>query len=151
MTVVFRKGSQLVPSGLSRLMLFVSILVIAMAGQARAADGTVQVWQGQYKSNALQKMVSVRLRFDASPVELRFEPMGCRVGLTPVSKESSAVYSVDRYKEDEMSGPYCGIWVGGLIELRLVGDDQSMLTMKLVNKSGKSQVDATLRPDSGIR
>lgn len=151
MTVVFRKDSQLVPSGLSGLMLFVSILVIAMAGQARAADGTVQVWQGQYKSNALQKMVSVRLRFDASPVELRFEPMGCRVGLTPVSKESSAVYSVVRYKEDEMSGPYCGIWVGGLIELRLVGDDQSMLTMKLVNKSGKSQVDATLRPDSGIR
>jgi len=151
MTVAFNKGSQPVLSGLSRLVLSVTIFVIAMAGQARAADGTVQVWQGQYKSNALEKMVSVRVRFDASPVELRFEPMGCRVGLTPVSKESSAVYSVVRYKEDEMSGPYCGTWVGGLIELRSVGDDQSMLMMKLVNSSGKSQVNATLRPASGIR
>lgn len=149
MTILFMKLPPSVSAGLLRLVPAVAIFLITVANQARAADP--QVWQGQYESNALQTIVSVRLTLDASPPELRFEPLGCSVGLKPVSKDSISVYSIVRYKEDELSGPYCGSWVGGRLEIRPVGAGRNSLTMKLLSSNGKSQVDATLKPASEIR
>lgn len=151
MTFGREKFPRLMRFGLAWTLLSVTGLVIACGGLARATDLAAQVWQGQYKSNALQKVVSIRLRYDATPPELRFEPMGCSVGLKPVSPDSRSRFSVVRYKEDEMSGPYCGTWVGGTIEIRPVGDGESAATMKLVSANGKSQVEATIRPASGTR
>lgn len=143
MMILSTRSSPLASAGLLRLLLSFAIFMMAVASPARAADSSAQVWQGQYKSNALQKMVNVRLTFDANPPELRFEPLGCSVGLKLVSKDSTAVYSVVRYKQDEMSGPYCGNWVGGTLTVQQSIDGQQ-LNIKLVNKN--SQVSATLKP-----
>lgn len=151
MTFGCEKFPRLMLFGLAWALLSVTVLVLAGGGVAHAADSTAQVWQGEFKSSALQKVVSIQLRYDAAPPELRFEPMGCSVGLKPVSPDSRSRFSVVRYKENEMSGPYCGTWVGGTIEIRPVGYGQSAATMKLVSSNGRSQVEATIRPASGTR
>jgi hypothetical protein len=127
---------------LSWLGLSSVIVVLAMASQAGAADP--QVWQGQYNSNALKKIVFVRLTLDASPPELRFEPIGCRVGLKPIAQNGQSEYSMIRYREDEMSGPYCGTWVGGSLKTQQAGNARAALKMTLVSASGKSLIEVTL-------
>lgn len=143
MTILFGKLSPPACASLSRLLLSFAIFLILMAGPVHAADSATQVWRGQYESTALRKMVNVKLTFDASPPELRFETLGCSVGLKLVSKDSTDVYSVVPYKQDEMSGPYCGNWVGGTLSIQPSVDGQQ-LNAKLVNK--KSQVSLTLIP-----
>jgi hypothetical protein len=114
-----------------------------MAGSAQADEVAAQVWQGQYQSNALKQIVYVRLAFNTSPPELRFEPMGCSVGLQLVSKDSTGVYSVVRYKQDELSGPYCINWLRGTLSIKPSVDGQQ-LNAELVNKQSKALF--TLKP-----
>lgn len=136
------KGWPWVTRRLSRSGLPSMIVVLALLSQAGAADS--QVWQGQYNSSALKKTVSVRLTLDTSPPELRFEPVGCRVGLKPVSQNGSSEYSIIRYREDEMTGQYCGTWVGGSLRTQQAGDSRAALRMTLVSASGKSSIEMTL-------
>jgi hypothetical protein len=127
MTLIFGKSSPLIISGLSRLLVSFTILIIAAAGPARAADGTVQVWQGQYKSKKLGEMVHVQLTLNATPPELRFmPPIDCLVGLAPSSKGSTNVYGVVPYKKGESSGQYCGFWVGKTLTVQKSNDGRQL-------------------------
>ncbi|MDN5871231.1 MAG: hypothetical protein L0H73_11005 [Nitrococcus sp.] len=143
MTIVTEKVSSLTTSLLSRFALLVTISILAVAGQARSADP--RAWEGQYKSTARHETVFVTLMLDASPPELLFKTMECRVGLKPVSKDAISVYSIVPYPH-EASGPYCGSWVGGLLRIQRIDDDPSALKLQMELSKRGSYAKATLTP-----
>ncbi|MDN5848173.1 MAG: hypothetical protein L0H63_00850 [Nitrococcus sp.] len=145
MTIVTEKVSSLTTSPLPRFVLLATIFILAVAGQARSADP--QAWEGQYKSTARHETVFVKLTLDASPPELLFKTMECRVGLKPVSKDSRSVYSIVPYPH-EASGPYCGSWVGGLLTVQRIDDDPSALKMQMELSKRGSYAKTTLTPVS---
>lgn len=153
MTISYGKLVPLTSASLSRLLLSSAILLISVAGQARAADSVAKVWEGHYTSSAKQQEVSVRLTLpaDESQPEFRFlSGVDCAVRLDPVSKAPATVYNVVRSAPDQVAGPYCVIWLGGRLEIQPVGDGQRLKT-KLVSSNGRSQIVVTLDPAPGMR
>jgi hypothetical protein len=123
------------------LALCATTLTLIAIAAAEAADAA-SAWQGSYRSVALDRQVTVQLTLPAgaNPGELKFVSLACAVKL---AQENSGAMTYTIAPGPDESGPYCGSWLGGRVELHPGGDAQHRRA-KITSASGKSKIELSL-------
>ena len=128
---------------LHAVALGLSTLACVAASSAMAA-ASAGAWQGNFRSNALARDVTVRLEISAAgDGELRFTTLDCKVGLRAdgPAGPSGAAYAI--VPTNDAAGAYCGTWLGGRLETQPI-DGGTRLTLAVTNR--KSAINVRLSP-----